>query len=109
MNGQVRIEVKDEIRLVDAEDVAEDVIGAEIVDAAGGVVEVALVIAIERVVEGRAAGQSAGKRRGRRGRWYSLGRQAEVFLERAVPRMPTPGRRRLRARAAEGTTGDRIC
>ena len=61
MDGEVGIEVEDEIGLVDAEDVAEDVVGTEVVDAAGGVVEVVFVVAVEGVVEGHAAGKCAGQ------------------------------------------------
>src|ERR1700751_557535 len=62
----VGIEVEDEIGLIDAERIAEDIVGAQIVNAAGGLIEVEFVVAVKCVVERNAAGQGSGKRRRRR-------------------------------------------
>jgi hypothetical protein len=66
VNGEIGIEVKDEISLVEAEGVAENVVGAEIADSADGRVEAVFSVAIQVVVESGAAGEGSGKRRRRR-------------------------------------------
>ena len=99
MDGQVGIQIEDKIRLVDAEDVAEYVIRAEIVNPTSRVVEVVLIVAVEGVVEGGAAGKRAGKGRGRESCGCSLPEpgRTRLSLRRAARRRPAPARRRSAA------------